>query len=128
MYVKEFQQWLSEAEDGIFYRLIGGGQFGGAPITGQNEPRKGQTIAGVFATPNKDAINAMIEFCLDQGENEETGDAIRQEDMRVLVIQAAKTREPQPHEKAMHWEESDADEVMVEAGKITDVIEIKKWN
>ena len=126
-HIKDFGSWVSESSSMILYRLIGGVQFGGAPVTDQNCPRKGQMISGVFATPRKDAINAMIDYCLEQGEDEDTGNPITEKDMRVLVIQATNTREPRPDEKPMHWEDSDKGEVVIEAGKIKDIIEIKNW-
>jgi len=122
-----FESFLNESVDTMLYRLIGGGQFGGEPITNQNEPRPGQTIKGVFATPLRDAIDSMIEFCLEQGENENTGDPIVKNDMRVLLIQGIITRNPKSHEKSMHWEDSDADEVMVDSGKIQTILTIKEW-
>ena len=121
-----FESFLNESVDTMLYSLIGGGQFGGEPITNQNEPRPGQTIKGVFATPLRDAIDSMIEFCLEQGENENTGDPIVKNDMRVLLIQGIITRNPKPHEKSMHWENSDADEVMVDSGKIQTILTIKE--
>jgi hypothetical protein len=118
--MKTFQEY-NESSTATFYRLIGGGQFGGAAITTTNQPKIGSKIADVFATPHKEAISTMIEFCLDQGENEDTGEEIKIEDMRVITISSNDYGAPRPGQKTMHWEESDADEVVIKNGKIIKV-------
>ena len=130
--ILNYKHWvlLMESVDGVqeVYRLIGGGQFGGAAVTAETEPQPGDSIESAFTTPYREAISAIIEFCLDQGENEETGEPIIEEDMRVLVIIPESSRKPFAHEKAMHWESSDADEIFVEFGKVKECMLVSEWN
>ena len=112
---------INESKQTVFYRVVGGGQFGGAPITYKNQPQIGAPVSNVFATPHTDAVSAMIEYCLDQGEDEMTGKPIKITDMRVLKIETSSYREPHDHEKFMHWDESDQDEAFILSGKIISV-------
>ena len=125
---QKFKIFNAVEETNILYRLIGGGQFGGQPIKNGKEPKPGTTVSGVFATPHKSAINAMIEYCVEQGEDEITGLPIKESDLRVLFLSGAKVRKPTAREKFMDWEESDKDEVMVDYAKIEKVLTIQEWN
>jgi len=125
-HLQTFESFIGGSTE-VYYRLIGGSQFGGPPITHANEPKPGQVISGVFATPHPDAVDAMIEYCLDQGEDEMTGNPITEDDLRVLEIGGAKARAPRGAEKFMDWEDSDKDEVIIDSGKITKVYTVKEW-
>lgn len=70
----------------------------------------------------------MIEYCIEQGENEVTGDPIEEKDLRVLLLTNAKTRKPKSHEKFMDWEDSDKDEVMIDYANIKSVLTVQEWN
>ena len=125
MNIASFQEFIKlnvlESSQATFYRVVGGGQFGGAPITYKNQPRVGTPVANVFATPHEDAVSAMIEYCIEQGEDEMTGKPIKITDMRVLKIETNSYREPNDAEKFMHWDESDQDETFILSGKIISV-------
>jgi hypothetical protein len=125
-HIKSFK--LFESSKVLLYRLIGGGQFGGSPIAQGSEPKPKSIITAVFATPRPAAINAMIEYSLDEGEDELTGKPIKKRDMRVLIIETQNARKPQSHEKFMDWYESDKDEMFVQTGKIIKVLNIDEWN
>ena len=127
-HIKLFEEYLNEnISDGVYWRLVGGGQFGGAAITRNNEPKRGDTVSSAFATPNIKSISAMIDYCLEEGENEETGKPIKITDMRVLKIKTSKARTPNPWEKVMNWDESDEGEVFIEKGKVIEVITAKDF-
>ena len=126
--IKLFEQFVNESKTIILYRLVGGGQFGGSPIKRGSEPKPNSIITGVFATPHIDAIDAMIEYSLDQGEDEMTGNPIKETDMRICVIETQSARKPKPHEKFMHWDDSDTDEMFIQTGKILKVLTVNEWD
>lgn len=123
-----YNQLFENLEVTRLYRLIGGGQFGGPPVTEDTEPIIGNSVTQVFATPKISAINYMIEFSLEQGENELTGDPIQPKDMRVLEISSTSARAPFPHEKFMHWDDSDEGEVFIPTGEIINVYTLDQWH
>ena len=125
---QKFKLFNKAEETNTLYRLIGGSQFGGQPIEKGKEPKIGSIVSGVFATPHKSAIDAMIEYCVEQGEDEITGMSIKESDLRILLLSNAKVRKPTSHEKFMDWEDSDKDEVMIEYAKIEKVLTVQEWN